>query len=143
MVKLVTNSLAAQSIEPVERQSVETAPPEPVSAPPAPDPEPPAPAVPQQPLTPLPDPALPNPNVPAARSYYNETQIKLASVSQKLMLLENEMEAIEAKFVADVDDLTARRNAQLADLQKQVDDHKLAKAMATAPIAIYEEAQQT
>jgi hypothetical protein len=83
--------------------------------------------------------SLPNGNILHSQVYMSETQIRLATYNQGLTLLESEMANVEGKFVADVQELTIKRDTTLADLQKRADDLRLAVKMATAPIEIYEQ----
>lgn len=95
----------------------------------APEPEPESPPVPATiPTAPA---LMPSANVVHAQLLHNEMRTKVANYEQGLMLLMNERDNIEARYQSD-----------LADVQRRIDDHELCRAMATSSVDTFENAQR-
>lgn len=89
-----------------------------------------APVAPEPIPEPSPVPALPNPDVSHAQKLYVDDRARLANYEQGLSLLHNERENLVARF-----------DLALADVEKRIRDHELCKTMSTASILTFEEAE--
>lgn len=82
-------------------------------------------------ILPVEQPQLPSANVQHAQILHNEMRTKLTNYEQNLMLLKNEADNIQAKY-----------ESEMADVQRRIRDHEVCKAMATSSIMTYEEAEE-
>lgn len=80
--------------------------------------------------------SLPSPNIIHWQVLKNEVTIKLAQYESGLTSLNLELDGVEQRYMADLDELTQRRDRRKADLAIQIEDIEVARSMANASIDV-------
>lgn len=77
---------------------------------------------------------------PVAQVLFNDVRLKHQGFDQSLTMLEAERDSVLRKYDDDMAELSSKRDTRLADLDKRIADHQLARNMTLGAIDVYEKA---
>lgn len=77
---------------------------------------------------------------PVAQVLFNDVRLKHQGFDQSLTMLEAERDSVLRKYDDDMAELSSKRDTRLADLDKRIADHELARNMTLGAIDVYEKA---
>lgn len=92
------------------------------------------------PTAPLPAVLAPPEAAPVAQVLFNDVRLKHQGFDQSLTMLEAERDSVLRKYDDDMAELSSKRDTRLADLDKRIADHELARNMTLGAIDVYEKA---
>lgn len=77
---------------------------------------------------------------PVAQVLFNDVRLKHQGFDQSLTMLEAERDSVLRKYDDDMAELSSKWDTRLADLDKRIADHELARNMTLGAIDVYEKA---